>query len=87
MQGTDGTPFLSFYDKTHALSFVWDGTAGDWIDVSFGGYSEPVIARIPWTPSIRAEWGEPSLKGFSSACEAFINLIHQMEEVTVGGHE
>jgi len=28
-QGMDGTAHLTYYDKVHSLSFVWDGTLGD----------------------------------------------------------
>jgi hypothetical protein len=61
-QGADGVAHITYFDKPHALSFVWDGTKdvvtesprGDrwtderWIDVAFGGYAEPVAFRIPW---------------------------------------
>jgi hypothetical protein len=77
-QGQDGTPFLSYYDRTHSLSFVWDGTQGDWIDVSYGGAGEPVVARIPWvnpeTTSISL-----NLRVFARFCQEFIKLIHDTE--------
>jgi len=81
-QGLDGTPFLSYYDKIHALSFVWDGTQGNWIDVSFGGYGEPVIARIP-NPTIPSVTYPPEMlmSIFGKTCDSFINLIHLMEDV------
>jgi len=93
-QGQDGTPFLSYYDKAHALSFVWDGTqdeTGDdgprlpsrWIDVSFGGAGEPVILRIPWLIRLT---GTDVLHAFSATCEAFINQIHDIEGVDDQAH-
>jgi chloramphenicol 3-O-phosphotransferase len=91
MQGQDGTPFLSYYDVEHALSFVWDGTQDEnderWIDVSFGGSGEPVVLRIPWVIRITASTGNvttDTLIAFGDTCGSFINLLHQMEDVTVG---
>lgn len=47
-QGEDGTVHLTYYDKEHELSFVWDGKAGC-VEVSHGGHGEPVIDRIEVT--------------------------------------
>lgn len=44
-QNADGTPHLTYYDQEHLLSFVWDGNS-DHIDVSHGGYGEPVVDTI-----------------------------------------
>jgi len=99
-QGQDGTPFLSYYDKAHALSFVWDGTqdeTGDdgprlpsrWIDVSFGGAGEPVILRIPWHIHLTGTTGNvtnDTLAAFGRVCEQFINLIHNIESVDDQAH-
>jgi hypothetical protein len=78
-QGADGTPHLAYFDKTHQLSFVWDGTQGDWIDVSYGGYGEPAVARIPWNDQSGC-----SPAAFQRTCDEFINLIHEIEKTTIG---
>ena len=97
-QGQDGTPFLSYYDKAHALSFVWDGTQDEdeddgprlpsrWIDVSFGGAGEPVILRIPWLIRLTGERGNvtnDTLAAFGRVCDEFINQIHLIEDTPVG---
>jgi hypothetical protein len=77
-QGLDGTPHITYYDKVHALSFVWDGTEGDWIDVAYGGYGEAVIARIPFT-RINPYGPEMMMAVFKGACDSFINQIHEIE--------
>lgn len=41
----DGTPHFAYFDHPTQLSFVWDGKA-EYIEVSRGGYGEPVIATI-----------------------------------------
>lgn len=41
----DGKPHFTYYDAERMLSYVWDG--GPMMEVSFGGYGEPVIALIP----------------------------------------
>jgi hypothetical protein len=84
-QGQDGTPFISYYDKVHCLSFVWDGSKGDWIDVSFGGAGEPVIARIPWV-NVGTTSETLNLRVFARFCEEFINQIHNIESVDDQAH-
>jgi hypothetical protein len=99
-QGQDGSPFLSYYDHAHALSFVWDGTQDEadvdgprlpsrWIDVSFGGAGEPVILRIPWLIRITGTTGNvtnDTLAAFGRVCEEFINQIHSIESVDDQAH-
>ena len=41
----DGKPHFTYYDAARMLSYVWDG--GSMMEVAYGGYGEPVIARIP----------------------------------------
>ena len=84
-QGLDGTPFISYYDRVHALSFVWDGTQGDWIDVSYGGAGEPVIARIPWV-NVQTTDESLNLRVFATFCKEFINTLHQIEATDPQAH-
>lgn len=45
-QSADGTPHLAYFDKKTQLSFVWAGSLEKHIEVSHGGYGEPVIDTI-----------------------------------------
>ena len=45
-QNDDGTPHFAYYDKPNQLSFIWDGRS-PCIEVSHGGYGEPVVDHIP----------------------------------------
>lgn len=47
MLNNDGLAHLTIF--VNNTSFVWDG--GDTIEVSFGGYAEPVEDTIPMDPS------------------------------------
>ena len=40
-QGADGTPHMAWFDKRTQASFIWDGRSAH-IEVSLGGYGEPV---------------------------------------------
>jgi hypothetical protein len=82
-QGKDGRSHLTYYDRTHALSFVWDGTAGEWIDVSYGGYAEPVFARIPFDRG-NPYGPELVLQRFQNTCEDFVEMLHNVEATTIG---
>lgn len=42
----DGKAHFTYYDAERCISYVWDGDSMR-IEVSHGGYGEPVIARIP----------------------------------------
>ena len=44
-QNTDGVPHFTYYDQSHLLSFVWDGFSPE-VEVSHGGYGEPVTDHI-----------------------------------------
>lgn len=41
-QGNDGVSHLTYYDPETQWSFVWDGTQDGKIQISEGGYAEPV---------------------------------------------
>jgi hypothetical protein len=45
-QHFDGNGHFAIYDASRCLSFTWDGKA-EWIEVSYGGYGEPVEWIIP----------------------------------------
>lgn len=45
-QGTDGQPHLTYFDPVTVTSYVWDGLS-DTIEVSPGGYGEPVRWTVP----------------------------------------
>lgn len=45
-QGSDGQAHFAYFDKRTQASFVWDGVS-DRIEVSIGGYGEPVDHTIP----------------------------------------
>ena len=87
IQGEDGTPFIEYFDKPHSLAFRWDGTKDDdgdrWIDVSFGGSGEPLVLRIPWrihlSGPVIGNVTNDVLRAFSTTCQEFVNLIHQIE--------
>ena len=68
-QGADGVAHLTYYDKEHSLSFVYDGTVGPWIDVAYGGYAEGVIARIPYHVPV-------TLASFQTVCVKFVDTIY-----------
>lgn len=48
VQIEDDIPHLAYYVQEQLLSFTYNGKSGPWIDVSYGGYGEPVIERIPF---------------------------------------
>ena len=53
-QNRDGGVHLTHYDRSTLFSYVWDGHS-DHIEVSHGGYAEPVFATIPIDPNIVEE--------------------------------
>jgi hypothetical protein len=66
-------PHFTYYDHTTTLSFVWDGVS-EAIEVSLGGYMEPVIDTIqvssvvPGTKMGALAW----LQYFQAACRVYI---------------
>lgn len=72
LQGKDGTAHVAYFDKQHQVSFIYDCLQGDWIDVSVGGYGEPLIARIP-TQEFNDETPIGlALEAFETRCRRFI---------------
>ena len=73
-QNDDGTPHFAYFDVATQLSFIWDGRS-DHIEVSFGGYGEPIIdlyrpgslrSDIPTTSINWLDW-------FASVCQTYIS--------------
>jgi hypothetical protein len=81
-QNEDGNPHFSYFDKEWQLSFVWGGDSSDFIEVSHGGYGEPVtdtIDPISYLPDLRARYGPRAwLLWFASVCEIYI--IRKIQE-------
>jgi hypothetical protein len=72
-QSADGRAHFTFY--SHGVSFVWDGLAQH-IEVSPGGYGEPVTAHAELVPF---EWhlnGNP-LARFRASCDQW--LAHSVD--------
>lgn len=65
--GRDGAPFVSYYDRALALSFIWDALS-DVITISHGGYGEPVRWVIPTEPT----GGRIDLAAFEAVCRAWV---------------
>ncbi len=45
-QGIDGTPALYYFDHPRLLAFLWSGNYNAPIEVSFGGFGEPVVWKF-----------------------------------------
>jgi hypothetical protein len=72
-QNDDGTAHFTYYNLPHLLSFIWDGKS-DHIEVSHGGYAEPVFDTMPVTKT-DLEIGASSsdwMDWFRATCEAYI---------------
>lgn len=74
-QGQDGAAHLTYYDKTHIISFIWDGTKGDLVDVCPGGYAEPAVGlfRLSFDPTLVNT--HAALAMFEADCETFVERI------------
>lgn len=72
-QGADLTPHLAYYDPRTQASFIWDGVS-DHINVSLGGYGEPVDHTIPTMPWLRAGT-LVDMAAFRSDCEAHAKTL------------
>ena len=68
-QGRDGMPHLTYFDKRTQASFVWDGQS-DVIEVSIGGYGEPVDHTIPRTWKAYQHIFSVGVRSFGEACAA-----------------
>lgn len=87
-QGPDGTAHLTYYDRERLFSYCWDGYA-DHIEVSHGGYGEPVVAHILIDPqvvkdlrdSVGAAEDEPYIGWHPVIFQHHINQESEVEEV------
>lgn len=50
-QGDDGKAHITYFDVRSQASFVWDGHA-DGVEISIGGYSEPVALVVLLTDPV-----------------------------------
>ena len=72
-QNADGTAHLSYYYLKGLLSFIWDGKS-EVIEVSHGGYGEPVFDTMPVTKTdleisaTASDW----MDWFRTTCEAYV---------------
>jgi hypothetical protein len=78
-QGADGVAHLTLYDPDTQLSFVFDGNAIGLVEVSHGGYGEPVVdqftirtwpyagprAQLNWFEEMCRQWIERRRKAES----------------------
>lgn len=72
LQSEDGTPHMTFYDKDSSTSFVWDGKS-PYIQVSHGGYGEPVIDEFEVPDPLHERLLAMSLLGwFELACQGWL---------------
>jgi hypothetical protein len=74
-QAANGTPHFTYYDELSALSFVWDGQSNQ-IDVSQGGYQEPVVEsfNVPMMVLDENETAVHWLLWFQAACLTYATL-------------
>jgi len=74
-QNTDGQPHFAYFDVETQLSFIWDGHSEN-VEVSHGGYGEPVIDDIHITQTDQTI--EATARGwmdwFRSVCITYIVL-------------
>jgi hypothetical protein len=76
-EGLDGEPFFGYYDKDRTLSFIWSGDVTREVQVSYGGYGEPVFARFDFR-SYKPKWviagTKTSAMAFQYACVNWIDF-------------
>ena len=75
-QGDDGAPHLTYYDRDRLLSFVWNGRA-DVIEVSHGGYGEPVGWLLPARDEAAGHSGPAqALLDFQVTCDQWVERVY-----------
>ena len=67
MQNADGQAHLAYFDVRTQASFVWDG-ASDVIEVSIGGYGEPVDHTIEVGQTFNATRAPILMRLFAEYC-------------------
>jgi hypothetical protein len=76
-ESLDGTVHLTYFDVDTQASFVWSGSAERPIEVSIGGYGEPVMDEI-WPVDVPAmdAWTRLSpmeaLRVFRAVCDQWL---------------
>lgn len=71
-QAEDRKAHLAYFDPDSQLSFVWNGTKGQTVDVCHGGYGEPVTATLELTFHPDDMSFKAGLKYFESECKQFV---------------
>ena len=81
MQSDDGTPHFAYFDKEHALSFVWDGRSTV-VEVSVGGYGEMVsdVIRISANAIDSNSRPDQWLDWFQTLCATYVLLYKEGKE-------
>jgi hypothetical protein len=81
--GLDGHAFIGFYDRDRLLSFIWDGNVQTPVQVSYGGYGEPVKWKFWFNDHRVMNMGEPGFTTlvalFQQTCEAWIDAKEDAE--------
>lgn len=70
-QNADGRPHFTYYDTDTLLSFAWDGHSQT-VEVSEGGYGEPVTDRIPIGTFRQHLRASEHLEAFRTACDRYV---------------
>lgn len=70
MLSQDGKAHITYYDRERSISYVWDGD--DVIEVSYGGYGEPVVARLS------ASYAMGTATGVKDGLDAFVDFIQSI---------
>src|SRR5690242_829159 len=84
-QNEDGTPHFTYFDKPTQLSFVWDGST-PYIEVSHGGYGEPMMDKLPVPDRLREGGTKPrwALEDFAALCDGYV-AQHKQEWLDTPG--
>lgn len=81
--GNDGHAHLTYFDKSRQLSFVWDGDVNTPVQVSHGGYGEPISWKFYFNNHRVMDLGEPNfvtlVRLFQRTCEAWIDSKEDAE--------
>ena len=74
-QSADGQAHLAYFDVRSQASFVWDGDSSA-IEVSIGGYGEPISHEIPAPDLSIPVWSAVGVLGmFADVCRAHADTL------------
>ena len=74
-QSADGHAHLAYFDVRSQASFVWNGDDSA-IEVSIGGYAEPVSHEIPAPDLSLMQWSAVGVLGvFEDVCKAHADTL------------